>query len=120
MKRNKKCETYARGRITAHEPDGTCHCGGMSGVLSTTIPMRVTKHKRKATQNRLKIRGTSMKKFDLSTSFFVAPQVMLNENKCARRAVEMCMLSPPKKKKLILVNEGIDVNRCILTRTVST
>ena len=50
-------ETYARGRITAHEPDGTCHCGGTSGVLSTAIQMRVTKHKRKATQNRLRSGG---------------------------------------------------------------
>ena len=37
-------------------------------------------------QKRLKIFGTSLKKFDRSTSFFVAPQVMLYENVWARIA----------------------------------
>ena len=82
----------------------------------------------KASRNRLKILGTSIQKLDLSTSygscnksiqpflkevflnnnnnnnnntFFVAPQVMLYENKCARIAVVKCILKPPKKNQLV-------------------
>jgi hypothetical protein len=51
-------------------------------------------------QKRRKIRGTSMKKFDFSTSFLVAPHVMLYEMRCAMRAWDRWIDRPPKKKKL--------------------
>ena len=41
-----------------------------------------------ASQKRLRILGTSSQKFDRSTSFFVAPQVMLYEKRWARSACE--------------------------------
>ena len=53
-----------------------------------------------ATRKRFKILGTSLKKLDRSTSFFVAAQVMLYEKRCARMAWLRWMLRPPKKKKL--------------------
>ena len=37
---------------------------------------------------------------DERLTFFVAPQVMLYENRCESSAVDRWMLSPPKKKKL--------------------
>jgi hypothetical protein len=54
----------------------------------------------RASRNRLKIRGTSMKKLDFSTSFFVAPHVMLYEKRWASNAWDKWIDSPPKKKKL--------------------
>ena len=41
-----------------------------------------------------------MKKLERSTSFLVAPQVMLYENVWARMAVDTGIERPPKKKKL--------------------
>ena len=52
--------------------------------------------------HRFIILGTSLKKLVRSTSFLVAPHVILYENKCARIAWLKGMLNPPKKKKLIL------------------
>lgn len=52
------------------------------------------------TQNRVQIFGISLKKLDRSTSFFVAPHVMLYENMWARMDCESGMERPPKKKKL--------------------
>jgi len=57
-------------------------------------------HDTSETRKRFKILGTSMKKFERSTSFFVAPHVMLYENRCESSARERWMLKPPKKKKL--------------------
>jgi len=48
----------------------------------------------------VKIFGTSLKKFDLSTSFFVAVHVILYEKRWARMACESGIDNPPKKKKL--------------------
>lgn len=56
------------------------------------------------TTYRLNIFGISSKKFDRSTSFLVAPHVMLYENKCARMACVRGMERPPKKKKLCADN----------------
>jgi hypothetical protein len=64
------------------------------------IPASDKIHRIKATLKRARIFGTSKKKFDLSTSFFVAPHVMLYENKCARIALLKWIESPPKKIKL--------------------
>jgi len=49
------------------------------------------------------ILGTSLKKLDRSTSFFVAVQVISYENKCANMASESGIPRPPKKKKLVSV-----------------
>lgn len=65
-----------------------------------TIPAQTEIQMMRASQNLRKIFGTSIQKLDASTSFLVAPQVMLYEKTWARRAWEMWMLSPPKKKKL--------------------
>jgi hypothetical protein len=64
------------------------------------IPASDKIHRIKATLKRARIFGTSKKKFDLSTSFFVAPHMMLYENKCARIALLRWIERPPKKIKL--------------------
>ena len=50
--------------------------------------------------HRFMIFGTSLKKFERSTSFFVAPHEMSYENRCASIAWLSGIASPPKKKKL--------------------
>jgi hypothetical protein len=50
---------------------------GMKGSESAMIMSKLMKAITNATRNRLRIRGTSMKKFERSTSFFVAPHWML-------------------------------------------
>jgi len=47
--------------------------------------------------NDLKIFGTSLKKLDASSSFAVAPHVMLIENMCARIAQLRWKERPPRK-----------------------
>lgn len=47
------------------------------------------------------ILGTSLKKLDRSTSFFVAVQVISYENRCANMAIDSGIPRPPKKKKLV-------------------
>lgn len=69
--------TYASGRITAQSVESTCHPAGTSDVLSMIIPAPTMMHSINETRKRFMILGTSMKKFDRSTSFFVAPHVML-------------------------------------------
>ena len=59
-------------------------------------------------QKRLKILGISLKKFDRSTSFFVAPHVMLYEKQWARIACDTGIESPPKKKKLCATGVSYD------------
>ena len=73
---------------------------GMRSVVRMTIATAVTNEMMSATRKRETILGTSCQKLERSTSFFVAPHVMLYENRCARRACERWMLRPPKKKKL--------------------
>ena len=80
--------TIASGNMTAQSMLGTRHSTGMIGVLRTTIIATSSKHTTIDSQKRRKIFGTSRKKFDRSTSFFVAPQVILYENKWARSAWE--------------------------------
>ena len=48
----------------------------------------ITVENTSAIQKRLKIFGTSCQKLERSTSFFVAPQVMLYENRCASSACD--------------------------------
>lgn len=91
--------TYAKGRITAHASPVTCHSAGTKFVDKITIPAMMHAHSVSTNQNRFRIFGTSSKKFDRSTSFFVAPHVMLIENRCDRIAIDRCTDSPPKKMK---------------------
>ena len=72
---------YKSGKRTDHPYVSMRHPNGTRGVAKIAIPAIVTKHNKKATQNRFKILGTSMKKLDRSTSFFVALQLILNENR---------------------------------------
>ena len=76
----------ASGNITAHEEVSIRQANGTSTVEQTIIPAMMINAMVSATQNRLKIFGTSLKKLERSTSFFVAAQVMLHENICARIA----------------------------------
>ena len=73
---------------------------GMSEVERMTIATAMTKQMMSASQNRRRILGTSSQKLERSTSFFVAPQVMLYEMRWAISAWERWILRPPKKKKL--------------------
>jgi hypothetical protein len=70
----------------------------MTGKASATIIARVRREMTMVRQNRLKILGTSLKKLENSTSFLVAPHIMLYENKWASMAPDKGRLSPPKKK----------------------
>ena len=72
--------------MTAHPEPSIRQARGTSGVLRMIIANTRTHDTSQEDQKRLKIFGTSLKKFDRSTSFFVAPQVMLYENVCARIA----------------------------------
>jgi hypothetical protein len=68
--------TYASGIETAQSFGSICHPAGTSDVLRTIIPDATIMHNISATRKRFMILGTSMKKFDSSTSFLVAPHVM--------------------------------------------
>jgi hypothetical protein len=78
--------TTASGKITAQSTPGICHPEGTRSVENTMIITNMRKPMTSASQKRRRMRGTSMKKFDRSTSFFVAPHVMLYEKRCARSA----------------------------------
>jgi hypothetical protein len=73
--------TTASGKITAQSTPG-----GTRSVENTSIITNMRKLLTSASQKRRRMHGTSMKKLDLSTSFFVAPHVMLYEKRCARSA----------------------------------
>ena len=78
--------TYARGKMTAQPDPLMRHSRGTRGVETMTMPTRMRDDTSRGNQNRLKIFGISLKKLDRSTSFFVAPQLMLYENRWARMA----------------------------------
>ena len=69
-------------------------------MARTTIAAQNAMLMTSESQKRLRILGTSCQKFDRSTSFLVAPHVMLYEKRCASSAWDRWILSPPKKKKL--------------------
>jgi hypothetical protein len=73
----KQKATHTRGNDTAQSDPGICHSGGINGVEKIAIATSTKKHSTNASQNRFSILGTSMKKLDRSTSFLVAPHVML-------------------------------------------
>ena len=78
--------TTASGKMTAQSSPGIRHPGGTRSVARTTIIANRKKPMVSDSQKRRRIRGTSIKKLDLSTSFLVAPHVILYENMCARSA----------------------------------
>ena len=90
----------ASGKMTAQSQPRICQPAGTAGVARTTMPAARSVHTTSASQKRRAILGTSIQKFERSTSFFVAPHVMLYEKQCARIACETGIDSPPKKKKL--------------------
>ena len=92
--------TTERGKMTAQAEPSTRHSTGTSGVLRMMMPKTSIQDTSHENQKRLKILGISLKKFDRSTSFLVAPHVMLYEKQWARIACETGIESPPKKKKL--------------------
>ena len=73
---------------------------GTNGSEHTMMPPMRTMETVSGNQKRFRIFGISLKKFERSTSFFVAPQVMLYEKRWASNATERWMLRPLKKKKL--------------------
>ena len=74
--------------MTAQSQPSICQPVGIAGVEKTTITATSRMQMTSAIQKRLRILGTSSQKLERSTSFFVAPQVMLYEKRCARRACE--------------------------------
>lgn len=81
--------TYTRGRIRDQELFSIRHSEGTRLVAKM---MTVMTHRAEITsesQKRLRILGTSIQKLERSTSFFVAPQVILYEKRWARIAWEM-------------------------------
>ena len=90
----------ASGKMTAHAEPSMRHSSGTMGVLRMTMAATRIQEQSHENQKRLKILGTSLKKLDRSTSFFVAPHVMLYEKQCAKIAWDTGMERPPKKKKL--------------------
>lgn len=93
-------KTYASGTMTAQSQLNMRHPMGMRSVVRMIMAMAAAKEMASEMRKRSKIFGTSCQKFERSTSFLVAPQVMLYEKRWARSACDSGMLSPPKKKKL--------------------
>ena len=73
--------TYASGRITAQSQPAMRQPTGTASVVRMIIAAQTAKHSANATQKRLRILGTSSQKLLRSTSFFVAPQVILYEKR---------------------------------------
>ena len=96
--------------MTAQPEPSIDQSWGTTGKASTTMRAIAREEMRMESQNRLKILGTSLKKLENSTSFFVATQVMLYENKWASAAPDKCKLSPPKKK---LGREGGNIGEVV-------
>ena len=92
--------TSASGKRTAQAFPGIRYARGIRLLEKTTIITMTKKLRTSDSQNRRRMRGTSMKKFDFSTSFFVAPHWILYEKRCASRAWDKWSERPPKKKKL--------------------
>jgi len=92
-------DTRARGKRTDQEDEGIRYAKGIRFVERRTIITIVRALMMSARRKRRRIRGTSTKKFDFSTSLIVAPHVMLYEKRCASSAWDRWIEMPPKKKK---------------------
>ena len=98
--KNRVGKTYDKGKITAQADPSTLHSTGTNLIEQIPIPIMRRNEKPIGNQNRFAILGISLKKLDRSTSFTVADQVMLYENRWARMDWEIGIERPPKKKKL--------------------
>jgi len=72
--------------MTAQAEPSMLHSCGMTGRAKPIIMAMAKDEIKMDSQNLLKIFGTSLKKLENSTSFFVASQVMLYENRWATTA----------------------------------
>ena len=82
-------DTYTRGRIRDQELFSIRHSEGTRPVAKMITVMTHRAEITSESQNRLRILGTSIQKLERSTSFFVAPHVILYEKRWARMAWEM-------------------------------
>ncbi len=96
----------AMGMMTAQFVPGIVQSKGNMGRDIAIMAQMVKPQQISATRKRTRIFGTSKKKLDRSTSFFVAPQVILYENMCARMALVKWMDKPPKNMKLQTVSQN--------------
>ena len=68
--------TIAKGRTIAQFHPSILHSNGTNWLFITMIMTIIKVHTESVNQNRLKIRGASIKNVDFSTSFPVEPHVM--------------------------------------------
>lgn len=81
IERNAIDNTYARGKIRDQELVSILHSAGTHLVAKPMTAITDRVDTKSESQKRLRILGTSIQKFDRSTSFFVAPQVILYEKR---------------------------------------
>ena len=74
---NGRRKTHASGTITAQSQPNIRQPMGMASVVRTTMTAQQARLMTRASQKRFRILGTSSQKFERSTSFLVAPHVML-------------------------------------------
>jgi hypothetical protein len=96
-------DTSRRGKRAAQAFQGTCHSRWRKLLEKMVIIISARKLRRSAGPCRLMIRGNKMKKSTCSTTFLVAPHVMLYEERCASRACDKGIERLPKNKKLWVV-----------------
>ena len=74
--------------MTAQSHPNILHPIGTSSVVRTIMTIDMMNEMMRETRKRVTILGTSCQKLERSTSFFVAPQVMLYEKRCASSACD--------------------------------
>jgi hypothetical protein len=89
--------TVAKGKIATKSVISQSYGIKLLPHARTIMPVMAVNENKKLHLNVFKTLGTSMKKFDVSFSFAVAPHVMLISNICARRAEETWRERPPRK-----------------------
>lgn len=96
-------DTSRSGKRAAQAFQGTCHSKGRK-LLEKMIVMKIARKLRtNAVPCRFMIRGNKIKKFGFSTTFLVAPHLMLYEKRCESRACDKGIERLPKNKKLWIV-----------------
>ena len=96
-------DTSRSGKRAAQAFQGTCHSQGRKLLEKMIIVKIARKLSTSAVPCRLMIRGNKIKKFGFSTSFLVAPHLMLYEKRYASRACDKGIERLPKNKKLWIV-----------------
>jgi hypothetical protein len=96
-------DTNRRGKRAAQAFQETCHANGRKLLEKMIIMKSARKLRRSAGPCRFMIRRNKIKKSAFSTTFLVAPHVMLYEKRCASRACDKGIERPPKNKKLRIV-----------------